>query len=168
MGITTHDKCKSMLIENAAEFAACLPREGRLLGLDVGEKTIGLALSDLRRGIATPLETIERGKFTKDMEAMKQIIASHKVAGLVVGYPVNMDGSLGPRTQSTRTFVSNLLKHIDLPVTLWDERLSTVAVQRTMLDADLSRARRAELVDKLAASYLLQGCLDRLLSLPLQ
>ena len=155
-----------MLIEGAAEFAACLPREGRLLGLDVGEKTIGLALSDLLRGIATPLETIERSKFTKDVEKMKNIIEKQKVVGLVVGYPVNMDGSLGPRTQSTRTFVSNILKNIDLPLTLWDERMSTMAVQRTMLDADLSRQRRAVLVDKLAASYLLQGCLDRLLSLP--
>ena len=151
-----------MLINDIAEFAAALPPSTRLLGLDVGDKTIGLALSDLLRGIATPLETIARTKFTNDMETLKKIIAQHKVAALVVGYPVNMDGSLGPRTQSMRTFVSNLKKHIDLPAVFWDERMSTMAVQRTMLDADLSRARRAELVDKLAASYMLQGCLDRL------
>ena len=155
-----------MLSETAEAFAARLPAEGRLLALDVGEKTIGLALSDPRRTIAPPLETIARTKFVKDMEAMKKIISSQKVAGLVIGYPINMDGSAGPRTQSVRTFTSNLLKYIDLPTMFWDERLSTVAVQRTMLEADLSRERRAQIVDKLAASYLLQGCLDRLLSLP--
>ncbi|NBX03075.1 MAG: Holliday junction resolvase RuvX [Alphaproteobacteria bacterium] len=151
-----------MLFESSAEFAAALPSHCRLLGLDVGEKTIGLALSDVMRQVATPLVTISRSKFTKDMDALKAIITEHKVAGLVVGYPVNMDGSLGPRTQSIRTFVSNLQKHTDLPILFWDERMSTMAVSRTMLDADLSRARRAELVDKLAASYILQGSLDRL------
>lgn len=151
-----------MLIQTPEAFAATLLPHARLLGLDVGDKTIGLALSDVMRSIATPLETIARSKFTKDMEHLKVVIAAHHVAGLVVGYPVNMDGSQGPRTQSTRTFVSNLQKHIDLPILFWDERLSTVAVQRTMLDADLSRERRAQLVDKLAASYMLQGCLDRL------
>lgn len=149
-----------MLIESPAEFAAALPAAARLLGLDVGEKTIGLALTDTRRSIASPLETIARGKFAKDVETLKQIIAAHAVAGLVVGYPVNMDGSLGPRTQSTRTFVANLSKHIALPVLLWDERMSTMAVERAMLEADLSRERRAQLVDKLAASYMLQGFLD--------
>lgn len=151
-----------MLIETPEEFAKILPAHARLMGLDVGDKTIGLALSDLMRSIATPLETIMRSKFTKDMETMKAIIAKQGVCGLVVGYPVNMDGSLGPRIQSTRTFASNVQKHIDLPILFWDERMSTMAVNRTMLDADLSRARRAQLVDKLAASYMLQGCLDRL------
>ncbi len=149
-----------MLFETAAEFSRALPAQSRLLGLDVGEKTIGLAMSDLLRCIASPLETISRSKFTKDMEYLKKITSQHAVAGMVIGYPVNMDGSLGPRTQSTRTFVSNLTKHFDLPMLLWDERLSTMAVQRAMLEADLSRARRAELVDKLAASYMLQGYLD--------
>ena len=143
-------------------FKGLLPHSGRVLGLDVGETTIGLALSDTARMIATPMETIERSKFSKDVEKLKDILSAQKVAGLVIGYPVNMDGSLGPRTQSTRTFVSNLEKHIKLPILLWDERLSTMAVERVMLEADLSRQRRAQLVDKLAASYMLQGFLDHM------
>lgn len=135
---------------------------GRLLGLDLGEKTIGLALSDSRRKIASPYETLSRGKFGKDAQALKTIIEREEVKGLVVGYPINMDGSLGPRAQATRAFVANLEKLIPLPVLLWDERMTTMAVERTMLEADLSRARRAELVDKLAASYMLQGFLDSL------
>ena len=150
-----------MLFRTPAEFAAALPKDARLLGLDVGETTIGLALSDARRSIASPLFTIERSKFSKDMEALQKAIQAHAVCGLVIGYPVNMDGSNGPRTQSTRTFVSNISKQIKLPMLLWDERMSTMAVERMMGDeADMSRARRAELVDKLAASYMLQGCLD--------
>ncbi len=151
-----------MLTESAAEFAAVLPSHSRLLGLDVGEKTIGLALSDVMRQVASPLITITRSKFTKDIELLKKHASEHKVAGFVIGYPLNMDGSHGPRTQSVRTFAANLKKHIDLPLIYWDERMSTMAVSRTMLAADLSRERRAELVDKLAASYILQGCLDRL------
>ncbi len=149
-----------MLIENQEEFTRNIPRDARLLGLDVGETTIGLALSDVRRSIATPLSTIERSKFSKDMEKLKTIVETHKIAGMVIGYPINMDGSNGPRTQSTRTFVSNLGKNFSLPMLLWDERLSTMAVERMMIDADMSRKRRAELVDKLAASYMLQGYLD--------
>jgi len=152
-----------MLIESAPEFARALPKEGRLLGLDVGETTIGLALTDAGRMIASPLSTIERSKFSKDIEILKKTIAKHGVTGLVVGYPVNMDGSQGPRTQSTRTFVSNISKHVELPILLWDERMSTMAVERMMVDeADMSRKRRSELVDKLAASYMLQGFLDSL------
>ena len=154
-----------MLISSAAEFARLLPANARLLALDVGDKTIGLALSDGQRTIASPLLTIERTKFSKDMEILEKIIAEHAVGGLVIGYPINMDGSLGPRAQSTRSFTSNLEKRITLPMILQDERLSTMAVERTMLDADLSRARRAELVDKLAASYMLQGFLDGMKSL---
>jgi len=149
-----------MAIATAAEFTQSLPASGRLLCLDVGEKTIGLALSDATRTIASPLLTIERRKFAKDMEELKKIVAAHAITGMVVGYPVNMDGSLGARTQSMRTFAANLGKQIALPILLWDERLSTVAVERTMLEADMSRARRAQLVDKLAASYMLQGFLD--------
>ncbi len=149
-----------MLIPSPAEFAQALPTHSRLLGLDVGSKTIGLALSDIGRSIASPLLTIERTKLAKDIETLQKIIAVHNVGGLVIGYPVNMDGSLGPRTQSTRTFASSLGKHIALPMLLWDERMSTLAVERAMLEADLSRARRAQLVDKLAASYMLQGFLD--------
>lgn len=152
-----------MLIATAKEFAAALPQNARVLCLDVGSTTIGLALSDTRRTVASPYETINRGKFSKDAETLKAIIKEQGVGGLVIGYPVNMDGSEGPRTQSTRTFASNLGKAIDLPMLLWDERMSTMAVTRMMEDeADLSRARRAELVDKLAASYMLQGLLDSL------
>jgi len=150
-----------MLIETATIFSATLPANGRLLGLDAGETTIGLALSDASRMIASPHSTIERSKFSKDIETLKKIISEHKVAGLVIGFPVNMDGSFGPRIQSTRTFASNLGKHIDLPMLFWDERMSTMAVERMMeKEADLSRKRRGELVDKLAASYMLQGFLD--------
>lgn len=149
-----------MLIDSPDEFRKLLPASARLLGLDVGETTIGLALSDASRTIASPLSTIERKKFAKDAELLKQLVIEHQVAGLVVGYPINMDGSHGPRTQSTRTFVSNISKKIPIPVLLWDERMTTMAVERMMIDADLSRQRRAQLVDKLAASYMLQGFLD--------
>ena len=144
------------------DFVTLLPPQGRLLGLDVGKKTIGLALSDASRIIASPLFTIERSSFKKDMAQLAAFIKEHAAAGLVVGYPVNMDGSEGPRTQSTRGFIRELKKHTPLPVLLWDERMTTMVVERVMLDADMSRSRRAELVDKLAASYILQGALDRI------
>jgi putative Holliday junction resolvase len=133
----------------------------RLLGLDLGTKTIGLALSDVERRIATPLETVQRVKFTRDAERIQVLARKHDVGGLVVGLPLNMDGSEGPRAQSTRSFVRNLKPLLDLPVLFWDERLSTVAVTRTLLEADASRAKRAEHVDKMAAAYILQGVLDR-------
>jgi putative Holliday junction resolvase len=155
---------EDMLIESAQEFAKILPGHTRVLGLDVGDKTIGLALSDIMRSVASPLFTIERSKFSKDMVKLQETIAEHQVSGLIIGYPVNMDGSHGPRTQSTRTFVSNISKTISLPMLLWDERMSTMAVERMMIEADLSRARRAELVDKLAAGYMLQGFLDSVVS----
>jgi putative Holliday junction resolvase len=139
-----------------------LPRHARLMGVDLGTKTIGLALSDVSRSIASPLETIKRTKFTADAERLIALAKSHDAAALVVGLPLNMDGTEGPRCQSTRAFVRNLEKLTDLPVVFWDERMSTQAVTRTLLDADASRARRAELVDKMAASYILQGALDRL------
>lgn len=134
----------------------------RLMGLDVGEKTIGLAISDATLTVATPLETIRRRKFTTDVEHLKALAAERKVGGLVVGLPIDMHGGEGRRCQSVRQFAANLLERIDLPLAFWDERLSTVAVTRAMLDADLSRARRAEVVDKAAAAYILQGLLDRL------
>jgi putative Holliday junction resolvase len=151
-----------MILWQAAEFFKLLPPSGRVLGLDVGQTTIGLALSDGSRLIASPLLTIERGKFRKDIGTLMKITGEYNVTGLVIGYPVNMDGSSGRRAQSTRTFAGNLEKHMTLPMLLWDERLSTMAVERAMLEADLSRARRAELVDKLAASYMLQGLLDNM------
>jgi putative Holliday junction resolvase len=134
----------------------------RILGLDVGTKTIGLALSDLGRRIATPMETIARSRFAQDAAHLVRVVAEQRVGGLVIGLPINMDGSSGPRAQSTRQFARNLATHIDLPMLLWDERLSTAAVTRTLLEADASRARRKVLVDKLAAAYILQGALDRL------
>lgn len=134
----------------------------RLLGLDLGEKTIGLALSDIRRVIATPMHTIRRGKFTKDAAELFAIVKEQNVCAFVLGYPVNMDGSEGPRCQSTRQFARNMEELSPLPVLLYDERMSTMAVTRTMLEADLSRERRAELVDKMAACYMLQAALDQL------
>lgn len=145
-----------------ADLKAALPRHARLLGLDLGTKTIGLALSDVRLSIATPFDTIRRTKFTKDAETLLAIVDKHEVGGLVLGLPVEMDGTEGARCQSTRAFVRNLMPLRDLPVALWDERLSTAAVTRTLLEADASRARRAEVVDKMAAAYILQGALDAL------
>lgn len=151
-----------MILPDAAEFAAALPRSGALLGLDLGTVTVGVAISDLRRRVATPLETIRRKKFTLDARRLLDLAASREVAGLVLGLPINMDGSEGPRAQSTRAFARNLQGLTDLPLTFWDERLSTVAAERALLLADASRARRAEVIDAVAAGFILQGLLDRL------
>ena len=137
----------------------------RLLGLDLGEKTIGLALSDTTLSVATPMQTLKRGKFSTDAAALDQIIAEQGVGGLVIGLPLNMDGSDGPAAQSARAFARNFAARSALPIALHDERLSTAAVTRTLLDADASRKRRAVLVDKMAAAYILQGALDRMRSL---
>ncbi|GAK34159.1 putative pre-16S rRNA nuclease [Iodidimonas nitroreducens] len=134
----------------------------RLLGFDVGTKTIGLALSDHSFVIASPLETIRRTKFTKDVESLRAIIAAHKIGGFVIGLPINMDGSEGPRCQGVRQFAQNLEDKFPLPLAFWDERLSSAVVERMLIEADRSRKRRAELVDKLAAAYILQGALDSL------
>jgi putative Holliday junction resolvase len=137
----------------------------RLLGLDLGEKTIGLALSDTMLRVATPLETLKRGKFSVDAVTLEAIIAKHGVGGLVIGLPLNMDGTDGPSAQSARAFGRNFANRSPLPIVFWDERLSTAAVTRTLLDADASRKRRGEVVDKMAAAYILQGALDRLRAL---
>ena len=150
-----------MITTSAADFRGVLPEGGRLLGLDVGTKTIGLALCDADWTIATPAELIQRGKFTKDLERLRTLAGAQRVTGLVVGLPLNLDGSDSPRTQSVRAFARNL-EPLGLPILLWDERWSTQAVTRTLLDADASRARRAELVDKMASAYLLQGAIDAL------
>ncbi|WP_119168848.1 Holliday junction resolvase RuvX [Algihabitans albus] len=142
-----------------------LPARARLLGLDLGSKTIGLAISDGDRKLASPLETLRRAKFTADAEALKRVLEERRVGGLILGLPVNMDGSEGPRAQSTRQFARNLIElaGLDLPIAFWDERLSTAAVQRLLIDeADMTRKRRAEVVDKMAAAYILQGALDAL------
>jgi putative Holliday junction resolvase len=139
-----------------------IPPAGKILGLDLGTKTIGVAISDGMRYSATPLETIKRTKFTQDAERIIQLVAENNAVALILGLPLNMDGSEGPRVQSTRAFARNLAHKLDLPIAFWDERLSTSAVTRMMIEADLRRDRRAEIVDKLAASYILQGALDRL------
>jgi putative Holliday junction resolvase len=134
----------------------------RLLGFDLGEKTIGIALSDTMLTVATPLETLKRGKFSVDAPLIEGIIAKHGVGGLVIGLPLNMDGTEGPSAQSARAFGRNFAARSALPILFWDERLSTAAVTRTLIDADASRKRRGEVVDKMAAAYILQGVLDRM------
>lgn len=143
-------------------FAAALPDRGALLGLDLGDKTIGVAISDDRRSVASPLETIRRRKFSLDAARLLEIAKARAITGLVLGLPMNMDGTEGPRCQSTRAFARNLERLTDLPIGFWDERLSTVAAERALLEADTSRRRRSEVIDHVAAGYILQGALDRL------
>ncbi|SPF76650.1 Putative pre-16S rRNA nuclease [Aliiroseovarius pelagivivens] len=151
-----------MIFDSIEDFAASLPPMTALAGLDLGTKTIGVAVSDSFRQVATPLETIKRKKFTLDAERLLEITSDRQIGGLVLGLPRNMDGSEGPRCQSTRAFARNLEKLTDLPIGFWDERLSTVAAERALLEADTSRKRRAEVIDHVAAGYILQGVLDRL------
>ena len=154
-----------MTLLDLHDLAERLPPRARLLGLDLGSKTIGLAISDGDRKLASPLETLRRSKFTADAEALLRILEERRVGGLILGLPVNMDGSEGPRAQSTRQFARNLtdLAGLTLPIAFWDERLSTAAVQRLLIEeADMTRKRRAEVVDKMAAAYILQGALDAL------
>jgi putative Holliday junction resolvase len=139
-----------------------IPQTGKLLGLDLGTRTIGVAVSDALRYTATPLETIARTRFTADAARLLELIAANNAVALVLGLPLNMDGSEGPRAQSTRAFARNLAHKTPIPIAFWDERLSTSAVTRMLIEADTRRDRRAEVVDKLAASYILQGYLDRL------
>lgn len=152
----------STLKETIEEFAAALPPMRALIGLDLGTKTIGVAVSDTFRSVATPLETVRRKKFGVDAARLLELIAERNIAGIVLGLPFNMDGTEGPRCQSTRAFARNLAKLADVPITYWDERLSTVAAERALLEADTSRKRRSEVVDHVAAGYILQGALDRL------
>jgi putative holliday junction resolvase len=149
-----------MILNNPLELREAIPAGARLMGLDVGTKTIGLALSDTRRVIATPFETIRRRRFREDVARLFALIDNHRVGGLVIGLPLTLGGGDGPRTQSVRQFARNLIALRDVPVVLWDERLSTAAVTREMIAANLTRKRRAEIVDRVAAAYILQGCLD--------
>ena len=151
-----------MVIEETAAFAAALPPRRALMGFDLGVKTIGIAVSDTTRRVATPLRTLRRGKFGADAALIAALIAEREIAGLVLGLPRNMDGSEGPRAQSTRAFARNLAGVIAAPITFWDERLSTVAAERALLEADTSRNRRADVIDHVAAGFILQGFLDRL------
>lgn len=151
-----------MPLRNPSKLAGLLEPGQRLLGLDVGSKTIGLALSDVSRSIATPLETLKRGKFSEDAPWLLALMKEHNIAALVIGLPINMDGSEGPRCQSVRQFAKNLLAMADINICFWDERLSTVAAERALLEADMSRKKRGEVIDKVAAAYILQGLLDSL------
>jgi putative Holliday junction resolvase len=144
------------------EFANSLPDGTRLFGLDVGTKTLGVALSDVTRTIASGFTTLRRGKFAGDARRLLQLAQEHGVGGLVVGLPINLDGTEGPRAQATRAFTRNLRLLTDLPILLWDERMTTAAAERTLLEADLSRRRRSEVIDKVAATLILQSALDRL------
>ena len=154
----------AMIIATAADLSAAIPDGGKLAGLDVGTKTIGLAICDAGWHFAGPCETIRRTKFTTDLEQLRAFVEREHVVGLVVGLPLNMDGSDSPRTQSVRAFARNLAP-LALPVLLWDERWSTQAVERAMIDADVSRAKRSEKVDSLAAAHILQGAIDALANL---
>jgi len=151
-----------MSIVTIQELKSALAPNARLLGLDLGEKTIGLALSDTLLTIATPLETLKRGKFSDDAAIIEDIVKKHGIGGLVVGLPLGLDGKDSPAAQSARAFARNFAKRSGIPIALVDERFSTAAVTRTLLDADASRKRRAEVVDKMAAAYILQGALDML------
>ena len=153
------------VIEDATSLPAYLSTRQRLLGLDLGTKTIGLAMADTRHQIATPFDTIRRTKFGADAAQLEAVIDTENIGGLVLGLPLNMDGSAGPRVQATHAFVRNLAARDsfpDLPVLMWDERLSTAAVERTLIDADTSRAKRSAVIDNMAAAFILQGVLDRL------
>jgi putative holliday junction resolvase len=145
---------------DALEFEALLA-DGRLIGIDAGTKTYGLAMSDVLRTVASPLETIRRAKFSADVAHLLGLAAEHKVVGFVLGFPVNLDGSEGPRAQATRAFARNLNLRTPLPVLLWDERLTTQQAERLLISADASRQRRAEVIDKMAATLILQNLLDR-------
>ncbi len=151
-----------MIFEDIAAFAAALPPAGAIAGLDLGEKTIGVAVSDTRRTVATPVATIRRKKFTLDAAALGAVLEDRAAVGIVLGLPLNMDGSEGPRCQSTRAFARNFSRESALPIAFWDERLSTVAAERALLEADASRKRRSEVIDHVAAGYILQGVLDRM------
>ncbi len=147
------------------DLAPRLPTKGRLIGLDLGAKTIGLALSDVERRLASPLKTLARGAFQKDADALVALFAEFEIVAIVLGLPLALEGSDGPRTQSTRAFARNLATRTDLPIAYWDERFSTAVVIRSLIENDVSRARRAKVVDKMAAAYILQGALDRLANL---
>ncbi|QBX33710.1 Holliday junction resolvase RuvX [Paracoccus liaowanqingii] len=151
-----------MIHEDMIDFATALPRHGALAGLDLGTKTIGVAVSDGMRQVASPITVIRRAKFTLDAQALLAVATDRALVGLVLGLPRNMDGSEGPRAQATRAFARNLTRLTDLPIAYWDERLSTVAAERALLEGDTSRKRRAEVIDQVAAGYILQGALDRL------
>ena len=151
-----------MICDTIEDFVAALPSMRAVAGLDLGEKTIGVAVSDRMLSVASPLQTIRRTKFTVDAAALMVLVEAREIGGLILGLPRNMDGSEGPRCQSTRAFARNLSRLTDIPIGFWDERLSTVAAERALREADTSRKRRSEVIDHVAAGYILQGALDRI------
>jgi putative Holliday junction resolvase len=151
-----------VIFEDIKDFASAVPAMQALVGLDLGDKTIGVSVSDRMLSVATPLETIRRKKFGVDAARLLEIVAEREIAGIILGLPFNMDGSEGPRCQKTRAFARNLSRLTELPIGFWDERLSTVAAERALLEADTSRKRRGEVIDHVAAGFILQGVLDRL------
>ena len=153
-----------MITRDVSEYRAALSEGGRLAGLDVGSKTIGVALCDAQWTFASAAETIKRRKFTQDLEQLRAILSAQEIVGLVIGLPLNLDGTDSPQTQSTRAFARNLDQALDLPILLWDERWSTQAVERAMIDADMTRKKRAERVDAAAAGFILQGAIDALVA----
>jgi len=155
-----------MSLISLEELAGTLPAAAPLIGLDLGTRTIGIAVSDRLRKVASARTVLRRTRFQQDARALLELAAAETAAGFVIGLPLNMDGSEGPRAQATRAFARNLAQLTAIPLIFWDERLSTVAVERMLIDSDTSRARRAELVDKLAAAWILQGALDRLARFP--
>lgn len=162
MANSVEERQPGTTVEDIEAFAGILPTRSPLIGIDMGTKTLGLALSDITRIIASPLTVIRRTKFKQDVAELLRLAAEHRVVGFVLGLPTNLDGTAGPRVQSTRAFARNLNMLSALPILLWDERLSTAAAERTLLEADTSRKRRAEVIDKLAATIILQGALDRM------
>ena len=150
------------VFDDLSEFLSELPATSALMGLDLGDKTIGIAVSDRMRSVATPLRTLTRSKFGVNADELEVLIKEREIGGLIIGLPINMDGSEGPRAQSTRAFARNLAQRGSVPIAFWDERLSTVAAERTLLEADTSRRRRAQVIDHVAAAFILQGALDRL------
>jgi len=151
-----------MIYENILQFSNSLSKNSALMGLDLGSKTIGVAISDGLRAVATPLKTIKRTKFSDEVKILFNLIAEREISGIILGLPKNMDGSEGPRCQSTRAFARNIIRFKDFPIAFWDERLSTVAAEKALLEADINRKRRSEVIDHVAASYILQGALDRI------
>ena len=150
-----------MVYNSIEEFIGNIGLDGALMGLDLGEKTIGVAVSDTRQSVATGIKTIKRTKFQQDLKLLMQVIGGREIKGVILGLPKNMNGTEGPRCQSTRAFAKNMSVTVPLPITFWDERLSTVAAERSLIEANASRRRRAEVIDYVAASFILQGVLDR-------
>ena len=150
------------MINDSKQFREIIPLKNSILGIDLGKKRTGIAVSDINQKIASPLKVIENMKFNEILDILKKIVTDRDICAIVVGDPINMDGSIGPKSQSSRSFIRNLSKELDIPILLWDERLTTVSAERSLLEADLSRKKRQQIIDKIAASIILQNFLDYL------